>query len=80
MGITPFGEMNITLTDLGTNPLRSWQERIVTPGNIPENSMMGPRSHSGLQWAFPCRLRYEFPYKEMDGVDPFQSYELKGWG
>jgi len=28
----------------------------------------------------PVPVRFEFPYKEMDGVDPFRSYELKGWG
>jgi hypothetical protein len=28
----------------------------------------------------PVPVQYQFPNKYLDGVDPYQSYELKGWG
>lgn len=80
MGITPFGEMNITLIDLGT-------ESVTVPaGTYPEARKYSGKFHDGTPITFwiapgvPVPVRYEFPYKEMEGVDPFQSYELKGWG
>jgi hypothetical protein len=80
MGITPFGEMNITFTDLGTESVT------VLAGTYPDARKYTGKFHDGTPITFwvapavPVPVRYEFPYKEMDGVDPFQSYELKGWG
>ena len=80
MGITPFGEMNITLTDLGTESVT------VLAGTYRDARKYTGKFHDGTPITFwvavgvPVPVRYEFPYKEMDGVDPFQSYELKGWG
>ncbi len=80
MGITPFGEMNITLTDKGTETV-----------TVPAGTFPNARKYSGnfrdgtgiLFWVVPgvpVPVQYQFPNKYMDGVDPFQSYELKGWG
>jgi hypothetical protein len=80
MGITPFGEMNITLTDKGT-------ESVTVPAGIFPNA----RKYTGnfldgtpiTFWVvpgIPVPVHYQFPNKYMDGVDPFQSYELKAWG
>jgi hypothetical protein len=80
MGITPFFEMNLTLTDLGTESVT------VLAGTYPDARKYSGKFHDGTPITFwvapgvPVPVRYEFPYKEMDGVDPFQSYELKGWG
>jgi hypothetical protein len=80
MGITPFGEMNITLTDRGTESV-----------TVPAGTYPNAREYSGnflddtkiTFWVvpgIPVPVQYQFPNKYMDGVDPFQSYELKGWG
>lgn len=80
LGITPFSEMNITLTDLGTESV-----------TVPAGTYRDARKYTGkfhdetpiTFWVapgIPVPVRYEFPYKEMDGVNPFFSYELKGWG
>jgi hypothetical protein len=80
MGITPFGEMNITLTDKGT-------ESVTVPaGTFPNARKYSGKFLDGTQIMFwvepgvPVPVQYQFPNKYMDGVDPFQSYELKGWG
>jgi hypothetical protein len=80
MGITPFGEMNITLTDKGTETV-----------TVPAGTYTEARKYTGsfldgtpiTFWVVPgvpVPVHYQFPNKYMDGVDPFQSYELKGWG
>ena len=80
MGITPFSEMNITLTDHGTESV-----------TVPAGTYRDARKYTGKFYdgtpitfwvapGIPVPVRYEFPYKEMDGVNPFFSYELKGWG
>jgi len=80
MGITPFGEMNITLTGGGT-------ESVVVPaGTYPNARTYTGRFRDGTPVTFwvapgiPVPVRYQFPNKYLDGEDPFQSYELIGWG
>ena len=80
MGIMPFGEMNITLTDKGT-------ESITVPaGTYPNARKYTGNFRDGTPITFwvtpgiPVPVLYQFPNKYLDGVDPFQSYELKGWG
>jgi hypothetical protein len=80
MGITPFGEMNIPLADKGT-------ESVTVPaGTFPNARKYTGNFLDGTKITFwvvpgtPIPVRYQFPNKYMDGVDPFQSYELKGWG
>ena len=79
MGITPFGEMNIILTYGGT-------ESVTVPaGTYPEARKYMGSFRDGTPISFwvapgiPVPVRYQFPNKDLDGVDPFQSYELKGW-
>lgn len=80
MGITPFGEMNITLTYKGTEPLT------VPAGTYPDARKYTGKFRDGTPITFwfvpgiPVPVLYKFPNKDLDGVDPFQSYELKGWG
>jgi len=80
MGITPFSEINITLTDQGV-------ESVTVPAGTYQNA----RKYSGkfldgtpiTFWIvpdIPVPVQYQFPNKHIDGVDPIQSYELKGWG
>jgi hypothetical protein len=80
MGITPFGEMDITFIDKGT-------ESVTVPaGTFPNSRKYSGNFLDGTQIMFwvvpgvPVPVQYQFPNKYMDGVDPFQSYELKGWG
>jgi hypothetical protein len=80
MGITPFGEMNITLTDQGT-------ESVTVPaGTYPDARKYTGNFRDGTPITFwvvlgvPVPVQYQFPNKYLDGVDPFQSYELKSWG
>jgi hypothetical protein len=79
MGITPFGEMNITLTYEGTNPVT------VPSGTYPDARKYTGKFRDGTPISFwvvpgiPVPVLYQFPNKDLDGVDPFQSYELKGW-
>jgi hypothetical protein len=80
MGIMPFGEMNITLTDKGT-------ESITVPvGTYPNARKYTGNFHDGTPitlWVapgIPVPVLYQFPNKYLEGVDPFESYELKGWG
>jgi len=80
MGITPFGEMNITLTYEGTEPV-----------TVPAGTYTAARKYTGMFrdgtpitfWVvpgIPVPVQYQFPNKYLDGENPFQSYELKGWG
>ena len=79
MGITPFGEMNIILIYEGT-------ESVTVPaGTYPEARKYTGKFHDGTPITFwivpgiPVPVRYQFPNKDLDGLDPFQSYELKSW-
>lgn len=80
LGFSPFCEMNVTLADLGTESV------IVPAGSYPDARKYSGKFRDGTPITFwvapgvPVPVRHEFPYKAMDGVDPFQSYELKGWG
>ncbi|HXX56088.1 MAG TPA: hypothetical protein VEI81_08325, partial [Methanoregula sp.] len=80
MGITPFGEMNITLTDKGTGPVT------VPSGTYPNARVWSGAFRDGTPITFwvapgiPVPVQYQFPNRYLDGTDPFQSYELKGWG
>jgi hypothetical protein len=80
LGITPFGEMNITLTDQGTESVR------VPAGIYPDARKYTGRFRDGTRITFwvapgiPVPVQYQFPNKYLDGENPFQSYELKGWG
>jgi hypothetical protein len=80
LGITPFGEMNISLTDEGT-------ESVTVPaGTYPDARKYSGNFKDGTPITFwvvpgiPVPVQYQFPNKDLGGVDPFQSYELKGWG
>lgn len=80
MGIMPFGEMNITLTYLGTESV------MVPAGTYPNARKYTGNFRDGTPITFwvvpdiPVPVLYQFPNKYLDGVDPFQSHELKGWG
>jgi hypothetical protein len=80
MGITPFGEMNITLTYEGTEPVT------VPAGTYPNARKYTGKFRDGTPITFwvvagiPVPVLYQFPNNDLDGVDPFQSFELKGWG
>ena len=80
LGIDPFGEMNVSLNFLGMESVK-----------VPAGTYPGARKYSGrfldgtpiTFWVVPdvpVPVQYQFPNKYLDGVDPFQSYELKGWG
>jgi hypothetical protein len=79
MGITPFGEMNITLTYEGTESVK------VPAGTYPDARKYTGKFRDGTPITFwvvpgiPVPVLYQFPNNDLDGVDPFQSYELKGW-
>jgi len=80
MGIEPFGEMNITLTYEGI-------EIVTVPaGTFPDTRKYTGNFHDGTRITFwvaqgvPVPVQYQFPNTYLDGVDPFQSYELKNWG
>ncbi len=80
MGITPFGGMNITLTDTGTEPVT------VPAGTYPHARTYTGAFRDGTPVTFwvapgiPVPVRYLIPNKYLDGEDPLQSYELIGWG
>jgi hypothetical protein len=80
MGITPFGEMNITLTEKGTESVK------VPAGMYPAARQYTGSFRDGTLITFwiapdvPVPVRYQFPNRYLDGEDPFQSYELTGWG
>lgn len=79
MGITPFGEMDIILTYEGTESV------MVPAGTYPDARRYIGKFGDGTPITFwvvpgvPVPVLYQFPNKDLDGVDPFQSYELKGW-
>lgn len=80
MGISPFGEMNITLVDQGT-------ESVTVPaGTYPDTRKYFGKFHDGSRitfWvapAIPVPVQYQFQNKYMDGEDPIQTFELMGWG
>jgi hypothetical protein len=80
MGITPFGEMNITLTYERT-------ETVTVPaGTYPDARKYSGKFRDGTPVTFwvapgiPVPVQYQFPNKYLDGENPFQSYELRGWG
>ncbi|MFA5269262.1 MAG: hypothetical protein WC379_14945 [Methanoregula sp.] len=80
LGFRPFDEMNISLTDLGT-------ESVTVPaGTYPDAQKYTGKFRDGTPITFwvvpdiPVPVQYQFPNKYIDGVDPFQSYELKSWG
>ena len=80
MGIEPFGEMNITLIYQGT-------ESVTVPaGTYPNARKYTSKFRDGTPITFwvapgvPVPVQYQFPNKYLDGVNPFPSYELKGWG
>lgn len=80
MGITPFGGMNITLTELGAESVK------VPAGTYPTARKYSGSFRDGTSITFwiapgiPVPVRYQFPNRYLDGEDPFQSYELTGWG
>jgi hypothetical protein len=80
MGFEPFGEMNITLTDKGT-------ESVTVPaGTYPAARKYTGSFRDGTPITFwvapgiPVPVQYQFPNKYLDGENPFQSFELKRWG
>ncbi|MFA6364478.1 hypothetical protein [Methanoregula sp.] len=79
-GIMPFGEMNITLTDQGT-------ESVTVPaGPYPNARKYIGDFRDGTPITFwivpgiPVPVQFRFPNKNLDGENPIQSFELKGWG
>jgi len=80
MGITPFGNMDITLTDTGTKSVT------VPTGTYPDARTYTGKFRDGTPITFwvvsgiPVPVQYQFPNKYLVGENPFQSYELKGWG
>jgi hypothetical protein len=80
LGITPFGEMNITLTYQG-------KESVTVPaGTYPAARKYTGTFRDGTPITFwvaqdiPVPVQYQFPNKYLDGINPFQSFELAGWG
>jgi hypothetical protein len=78
-GITPMGEMKTTLTDRGVETV-----------TVPAGTYAGARKYTGsfrdgtpiTFWVvpgIPVPVQYQFPNRYLDGVDPFQSYELMKW-
>ena len=47
------------------------------PGNIPEISAMVPHYVFWVVEGVPVPVRYQFPNKYLDDVEPFQSNELE---
>jgi hypothetical protein len=80
MGFEPFSEMNITFTGKGTDSVT------VPAGTYPNARKYAGTFRDGTPITFwvvsdiPVPVQYQFPNKYLDGDDPFQSYELKGWG
>jgi len=80
LGITPFGEMNITLTYQGT------QSVTVPAGTYPAARKYTGTFRDGTPITFwvaqgiPVPVQYQFPNKYLDGINPFQSFELAGGG
>jgi hypothetical protein len=80
LGITPFREVNMTLADGGTEymtvPAGAYPDARKYTGKFPDGTPITFWIAPGV----PVPIRYEFPNKYLDGEDPFQSYELVGWG
>jgi hypothetical protein len=80
IGITPFEEMDIPLVDLGTDPVG------VPLGDFKETQKISGKFKDGTPvsiWivkSIPVPIKIEYPNKYMDGEDPVQMFELKGWG
>lgn len=80
LGITPFGEMNISLVNVGSESMT------VPAGTYPEARKYVGGFKDGTPITFwvargvPVPVKYEFPNKYQDGVNPFESFELEGWG
>jgi len=80
MGIIPFREVNMALADEGTEPVT------VPLGTIPDAHRYTGNFHDGTLITFwvapgiPVPIRYEYSNKYLDGIDPIQVFELKGWG
>jgi hypothetical protein len=80
LGIEPFGEMNVSLVNLDI-------ESVTVPaGTYPEARKYSGSFEDGTRITFwvaphvPVPVRYQFPNKYLDGVDPFEQFDLKGWG
>ncbi|MDO9326505.1 MAG: hypothetical protein Q7T80_16265 [Methanoregula sp.] len=80
LGIEPFCEPNTTLTGMRTESI-----------TVPSGTYTDVRVYSGkfrdgtpiTLWVapdVPVPVRYEIPNKNLDGEDPLQLFELKGWG
>jgi len=80
MGIMPFGEMNITLAYSGaesiTVPAGTYPDARKYSGSFRDGTPITFRVAPG----FPVPVQYQFPNKDLDGINPFESFELKGWG
>lgn len=80
MGFSPFGEPDVSLTGAGTEPVT------VPAGTYPDARKYHATFSDGTPITFwvapgvPVPVRYDFPDKYLDGIDPFRSYELAGWG
>jgi len=75
-----FREVNTSLTDEGT-------ESVTVPvGTFPDARKYIGKFHDGTPITFwvapgiPVPIRYEYSNKYLDGIDPLQVFELKGWG
>lgn len=80
LGITPFGEMNISFTDKGI-------ESVTVPyGSYPEARNYSGTYRNGMPIAFwvasgvPIPVKYQYSDWEDDGKDPLDVFELMGWG
>jgi hypothetical protein len=80
IGITPFEEMDIPLVDLGTDPvdvpLGHYEEARKLSGKFKDGTSISIWVVHGV----PVPIKIEYPNKYMDGEDPVQMFELKGWG
>ncbi|MFA5237417.1 MAG: hypothetical protein WC362_06130 [Methanoregula sp.] len=79
-GIMPFGEMTITLTDLGAEPVT------VPSGTYPSAEKYTGTFHDGTPitlWiasGIPVPVQFRFSNRHLDGEDPVQTFELIRWG
>jgi hypothetical protein len=80
MGIMPFREVNMTLTDWGTEsmtvPAGTYTDAWKLTGKFPDGTPITFWVVPGV----PVPVRYEFSNKYLDGEDPLEVFELKGWG